>query len=141
MLGNVSNAVKQSYIDRIDRMEAEYQKAGSSGSFNAGVEGGKFVNDIAGLLAGGAGVVKGGALLTEKVVAQVVGAVIAQAQGNSALSGASGAALGEFIAQEMYPGIARTDLSEEQKQTISALGTLAARGLLAVWQTAVHQEQ
>ncbi|PWK07237.1 VENN motif pre-toxin domain-containing protein, partial [Pantoea ananatis] len=43
-----------------------------------------------------------------------------------ALSGASGAALGEFIAQEMYPGIARTDLSEEQKQTISALGTLAA---------------
>ncbi|PWK07238.1 hemagglutinin repeat-containing protein, partial [Pantoea ananatis] len=45
----------------------------------------------------------------------VVGAVIAQAQGNSALSGASGAALGEFIAQEMYPGIARTDLSEEQK--------------------------
>ncbi|WP_370607000.1 hemagglutinin repeat-containing protein [Pantoea ananatis] len=56
----------------------------------------------------------------------VVGAVIAQAQGNSALSGASGAALGEFIAQEMYPGIVRTDLSEEQKQTISALGTLAA---------------
>ncbi|MDI6536888.1 hemagglutinin repeat-containing protein [Pantoea ananatis] len=56
----------------------------------------------------------------------VVGAVIAQAQGNSALSGASGAALGEFIAQEMYSGIARTDLNEEQKQTISALGTLAA---------------
>nr|WP_275612068.1 hypothetical protein [Pantoea ananatis] len=66
----MSNAVKQSYIDR---MEAEYQKAGSSGSFNAGVEGGKLVNDIAGLLAGGAGVVKGGALLTEKVVAQVGG--------------------------------------------------------------------
>ncbi|SKA80491.1 Deoxyribonuclease NucA/NucB [Pantoea ananatis] len=126
MLGNVSNAVKQSYIDRIDRMEAEYQKAGSSGSFNAGVEGGKLVNDIAGLLAGGAGVVKGGALLTEKVVAQVVGAVIAQAQGNSVLSGTSGAALGEFIAQEMYPGIARTNLNEEQKQTIIALGTLAA---------------
>jgi len=45
----------------------------------------------------------------------VVGAVIAQAQGNSALSGASGAALGEFIAQEMYPGIARTDLNEMQR--------------------------
>nr|WP_258379106.1 VENN motif pre-toxin domain-containing protein [Pantoea ananatis] len=119
----MSNAVKQSYIDR---MEAEYQKAGSSGSFNAGVEGGKLVNDIAGLLAGGAGVVKGGALLTEKVVAQVVGAVIAQAQGNSVLSGTSWAALGEFIAQEMYPGIARTNLNEEQKQTISALRTLAA---------------
>ena len=72
VLGNVSDAVKQSYIDRIDRMEAEYQKAGASGSFNAGVEGGKLVTDIASLLAGGAGVVKGGAVLTEKVVAKVV---------------------------------------------------------------------
>ena len=60
VLGNVSDAVKQSYIDRINRMEVEYQKAGASGSFNAGVEGGKLVTDIAGLLAGGAGVVKGG---------------------------------------------------------------------------------
>ncbi|NEG81149.1 filamentous hemagglutinin [Pantoea agglomerans] len=75
VLGNVSDAVKQSYIDRIDRMEAEYQKAGSSGSFNAGVEGGKLVTDIAGLLAGGAGVVKGGAVLTEKVVAKSAGMV------------------------------------------------------------------
>ncbi|OXM19226.1 hypothetical protein CBI35_20550 [Pantoea sp. AV62] len=73
VLGNVSDAVKQSYIDRIDRMEAQYQKAGASGSFNAGVEGGKLVTDIAGLLAGGAGVVKGGAVLTEKVVAKVAG--------------------------------------------------------------------
>ncbi|MDR9379780.1 contact-dependent inhibition effector tRNA nuclease [Escherichia coli] len=73
ILGSLSDAVKQSYIDRIDRMEAEYQKAGTSGSFNAGVEGGKLITDIAGLLAGGAGVVKGGAVLTEKVVAKVVG--------------------------------------------------------------------
>ncbi|MEJ4044317.1 two-partner secretion domain-containing protein [Erwinia sp. SLM-02] len=73
VLGNVSDAVKQSYIDRIDRMEVEYQKAGASGSFNAGVEGGKLVTDIAGLLAGGAGVAKGGAVLTEKVVAKVAG--------------------------------------------------------------------
>ena len=72
VLGNVSDAVKQSYIDRIDRMEAEYQKAGASGSFNAGVEGGKLVTDIAGLLAGGAGVVKGGAVLVEKVAVKVV---------------------------------------------------------------------
>ena len=73
VLGNVSDAVKQSYIDRIDRMEAQYQRAGASGSFNAGVEGGKLVTDIAGLLTGGAGVVKGGAVLTEKVVAKVAG--------------------------------------------------------------------
>lgn len=75
VLGNVSDAVKQSYIDRIDRMEAEYQRAGASGSFNAGVEGGKLVTDIAGLLAGGAGVAKGGVLLTEKVVAKTTGIV------------------------------------------------------------------
>jgi filamentous hemagglutinin len=42
------------------------------------------------------------------------------------LSGASGAAIGEFIAQEMYPGVKRADLNEEQRQTISSLSTLAA---------------
>ncbi len=75
VLGNVSDAVKQSYIDRIDRMETQYQQAGASGSFNAGVEGGKLVTDIAGLLAGGAGIVKGGVVLTEKVVAKTTGMV------------------------------------------------------------------
>jgi len=56
----------------------------------------------------------------------VVGAVTAYASGNAALVGASGAAMGEYIAQQMYPGVKREDLSEEQRQTISALGTLAA---------------
>ncbi len=56
----------------------------------------------------------------------VLGAVMAQINGNSALAGASGAVMGEYIAQQMYPGIKREDLTEEQRQTISALGTLAA---------------
>jgi filamentous hemagglutinin len=56
----------------------------------------------------------------------VLGAVTAAVNGNSALAGASGAVMGEYIAQQMYPGIKREDLSEEQRQTISALGTLAA---------------
>ena len=56
----------------------------------------------------------------------VLGAVTAAVNGNSALAGASGAVMGEFIAQQMYPGISRDDLTEEQRQTISALGTLAA---------------
>ncbi|CNJ09617.1 putative hemolysin [Yersinia intermedia] len=56
----------------------------------------------------------------------VLGAVMAQVNGNSALAGASGAVMGEYIAQKMYPGINREDLTEEQRQTISALGTLAA---------------
>ncbi|MCX8965703.1 filamentous hemagglutinin N-terminal domain-containing protein [Erwinia psidii] len=56
----------------------------------------------------------------------VLGAVVAQINGNSALAGAAGATTGEYIAQQLYPGVKREDLSEEQKQTISALGTLAA---------------
>ncbi len=42
------------------------------------------------------------------------------------VAGASGAVMGEYIAQQLYPGVKRSDLSEEQRQTISALGTLAA---------------
>ncbi|MCK8205069.1 hypothetical protein LW974_17700, partial [Erwinia amylovora] len=34
----------------------------------------------------------------------VVGAVVAQASGHSALAGAAGATTGEFIAQQLYPG-------------------------------------
>ncbi|MGQ8707882.1 hemagglutinin repeat-containing protein [Serratia sp. TSA_198.1] len=75
VLGNVSDAVKQSYIERIDKMEAEYQKAGASGSFNSGIEGGKLLTDIASLAAGGAGLAKGGVVLTEKVAAKVIGKV------------------------------------------------------------------
>jgi len=56
----------------------------------------------------------------------VLGAVTSYAANNSALAGASGAAMGEYIAQQLYPGVKRNDLSEEQRQTISALGMLAA---------------
>ncbi|EFE97195.1 Uncharacterised protein [Serratia odorifera] len=111
VLGNVSDAVKQSYIDRIDRMEAEYQRAGASGSFNAGVEGGKLVTDIAGLLAGGAGVVKGGAVLTEKVVARVAGkAESAIVNAGKATSGAENAAL--------YPKL-KNDLLQQNLNNIA----------------------
>ncbi|MNJ35504.1 hypothetical protein D3C77_302460 [compost metagenome] len=64
---------------------------------------------------------------TARIMAQaVLGAVVAQAQGNSASSGAAGAATGELIAARLYPNIKREDLSEAQRQTISALSTLAA---------------
>ncbi|MDH0661518.1 hemagglutinin repeat-containing protein [Pseudomonas sp. GD03858] len=60
----------------------------------------------------------------------VLGAVVAQAQGNSAAAGAAGAAGGELaarlIAQQLYGTTDGNALSEEQKQTISALSTLAA---------------
>lgn len=56
----------------------------------------------------------------------VLGAVVAQAQGNSAGAGAAGAGTGELIAARLYPDIKTENLSEEQRQTISALSTLAS---------------
>lgn len=60
----------------------------------------------------------------------VLGAVVANAQGNSAAAGAAGAATGEamamLISKALYGGVASDQLSEEQKQTVSALATLAA---------------
>lgn len=72
LLGNVTDIVKQSYLARIEAAEAQYQKAGASGSFNAGLEYGKLLAEGASLVAGGVGVVKGGALLTEKITAKLV---------------------------------------------------------------------
>ncbi|MGA4635499.1 hemagglutinin repeat-containing protein [Pseudomonas solani] len=60
----------------------------------------------------------------------VLAAVVAKAQGNSAAAGAAGAVSGELmaelIAKKLYSDIPVKDLSEEQKQTVSALSTLAA---------------
>ena len=60
----------------------------------------------------------------------VVGAVASYAFGNNALAGAAGGVSGELMAglvmKQLYPGKTVGDLSETEKQTISALGTLAA---------------
>ena len=57
----------------------------------------------------------------------ILGGAVAALQGNSA---AAGAATGELAARAimaaMYPGKAVSDLSEEQKQTVSALATISA---------------
>ncbi|OON33563.1 hypothetical protein BTJ39_23965 [Izhakiella australiensis] len=50
----------------------------------------------------------------------VLGAVTAQLQDGSALAGAAGASAGEYIAQQLYPGVDKSKLSEEQKQSSSA---------------------
>ncbi|HAT6805156.1 TPA: filamentous hemagglutinin [Citrobacter freundii] len=58
----------------------------------------------------------------------VANAVLASVQGQNALAGAAGAATGELmgmIAQEMY-GNPVSELSETEKQTISALATIAS---------------
>ncbi|UNH23519.1 hypothetical protein [Moellerella wisconsensis] len=56
----MTDAVRQSYISRFNKMEAEYQKAGTEGAFKAGGEGDKLIFDIAGTFAGGVGIAKGG---------------------------------------------------------------------------------
>ncbi|MFG0582765.1 hemagglutinin repeat-containing protein [Pseudomonas sp. zjy_9] len=60
----------------------------------------------------------------------VLGAVVAQAQGNSAGAGAAGAVTGELIAgviiKQLYGDVKPQDLTEDQKQKVSALSTLAS---------------
>lgn len=71
-LGKITDTVKQDYINRINKLESEYQKAGVSGSYKAGLEAGKLTANVASLFAGGLGVAKGAAVLTEKMVAKFV---------------------------------------------------------------------
>ncbi|GKW01861.1 hypothetical protein PEC301877_06760 [Pectobacterium carotovorum subsp. carotovorum] len=60
----------------------------------------------------------------------VVGAVVAQLSGQDAAAGAIGASSGELIARaimaDQYPGKTSNDLTEEEKQSVSALSTLAS---------------
>ena len=67
---------------------------------------------------------------TARLVAHaILGAVVAELQGNSALSGGAGAVVGEvaadIIRKQLY-GKDVKDLTEEEKQTISALSQLAS---------------
>ncbi|WP_214069485.1 hemagglutinin repeat-containing protein, partial [Photorhabdus hainanensis] len=70
-------------------------------------------------------------IATNTLAHAILGAVAAEVSGNNALSGAAGAASGELAAQvlikQLYgDGANVSELTEEQKQTISTLSTLAA---------------
>ncbi|HFP3811779.1 TPA: contact-dependent inhibition toxin CdiA [Escherichia coli] len=60
----------------------------------------------------------------------ILGGAVAAMQGNNVAAGAAGAATGELaaraIAGMLYPGVKQSDLTEEQKQTISTLATVSA---------------
>jgi len=60
----------------------------------------------------------------------ILGGAVAALQGNSAAAGAAGAATGELAANaimaSLYPGKTADELDESQKQTISALATIAS---------------
>ncbi len=72
IVGNVAESVKLSYIERIDRLAREYERAGPGGAFKAGVEAGKLFVDAASWLAGGAGIAKSGVALTGKIAVKAV---------------------------------------------------------------------
>ncbi|WP_448511158.1 hemagglutinin repeat-containing protein, partial [Photorhabdus sp. MH8.4] len=70
-------------------------------------------------------------VVTNTLAHAILGAVAAEVSGNNALAGAAGAAGGELAARELMKHIHGenakvSDLSEEEKQTISTLSTLAA---------------
>ncbi|MCG7366324.1 VENN motif pre-toxin domain-containing protein [Pantoea sp. ACRSH] len=69
-------------------------------------------------------------VLTNTMAHAVAGAVLAQIAGGSAAAGAAGAAGGELAAKAivkvMYPDTDISDLTESQKQMVSALSQMAA---------------
>uniref|UniRef100_UPI001925E173 VENN motif pre-toxin domain-containing protein n=1 Tax=Cedecea sulfonylureivorans TaxID=3051154 RepID=UPI001925E173 len=60
----------------------------------------------------------------------ILGGAVAAMQGNSAAAGAAGAGAGELAARAIagiyYPGVKMSDLTEEQKQTVSTLASISA---------------
>jgi len=107
-------------IENHAEYDVQHQSAGMS---TGGSIGGQFAGNMAnGMLAGLNG--SGSADSTTKA------AVASYASGNNALAGAAGAVSGELMAKlvmnQLYPGKAVSDLTETEKQTISALGTLVA---------------
>ncbi|XBW25729.1 VENN motif pre-toxin domain-containing protein [Pectobacterium colocasium] len=78
---------------------------------------------------------KGNVNIAANAVAHaVLGGIVAEASGNSALAGAAGAATGELaarvIADRLYPGKAISEMTESEKQTVTTLSLLAG-GLAA----------
>ncbi|WP_391528553.1 hemagglutinin repeat-containing protein [Photorhabdus akhurstii] len=70
-------------------------------------------------------------VVTNTLAHAILGAVAAEVSGSNALAGAAGAAGGELAARELMKhihgkNVKVSDLSEEEKQTISTLSTLAA---------------
>ncbi|MFG1172490.1 hemagglutinin repeat-containing protein [Erwiniaceae bacterium CAU 1747] len=146
---NATEKEKAGYLDALRNSDAyknEMKKYGKGSALQQGIQAataavqGLAGGDIAKAIAGGSSPYLAEVIhkmttdpKTDKVNTEanlmahaVLGAVVAQINGNSALAGASGAVAGEYIAQQLYPGVAKKDLTEEQRQTVSALGTLAA---------------
>ncbi|HFQ7088560.1 TPA: hemagglutinin repeat-containing protein [Raoultella planticola ATCC 33531] len=143
---NATEKERTAYIDALrnsDVYKAEMAKYGTGSAVQQGLQAataaiqGLSGGDIAKAIAGGtapyiAEVIKQTAPdEASRIMAHAaVAGVIAAVQGNSAAAGAAGAAttalMGEAIKKTLYGDILVNQLSEDQKQTLVTLGTLAA---------------
>nr|WP_254770982.1 HNH/ENDO VII family nuclease [Bartonella harrusi] len=78
--GEVLATIGRSYVERIDHLTAEYERAGASGAFNAGLEIGKLLTEVAALFAGGAGLAKGGVKLIGKLTEKALNKLAVKAE-------------------------------------------------------------
>ncbi|HHS9579549.1 TPA: hemagglutinin repeat-containing protein [Raoultella planticola] len=143
---NATEKERTAYIDALrnsDVYKAEMAKYGTGSAVQQGLQAataaiqGLSGGDIAKAIAGGAApyiaeVIKQTAPdEASRIMAHAaVAGVIAAVQGNSAAAGSAGAAttalMGEAIKKTLYGDIPVNQLSEDQKQTLVTLGTLAA---------------
>ncbi|MCI3600470.1 VENN motif pre-toxin domain-containing protein, partial [Escherichia coli] len=143
---NATEKQRQEYLAKLRDTQAyrnEMAKYGTGGDIQRGIQAataalqGLAGGNLAGALAGTSAPELAHLLKsTEKdpavnaIAHAILGGAVAAMQGNNVAAGAAGAATGELaaraIAGMLYPGVKQSDLSEEQKQTISTLATVSA---------------
>ncbi|MDF7675804.1 VENN motif pre-toxin domain-containing protein, partial [Neisseriaceae bacterium ESL0693] len=124
IFGNVSDALKQEYSKRIDNLINQYEQAGASGSFQAGVEIGRLLTDAGTLVAGGIGVGKGVAKVTEKVVSKISkqGVGYSEALINNGIKLEIDPNKFNYLYGNVSSGIHNIDRSTQLAQTMRKLG-------------------
>ncbi|WP_337101998.1 contact-dependent inhibition effector tRNA nuclease [Escherichia coli] len=143
---NATEKQRQEYLAKLRDTQAyrnEMAKYGTGSEIQRGIQAataalqGLVGGNLAGALAGASAPELAHLLKsTEKdpavnaIAHAILGGAVAAMQGNNAAAGAAGAATEELaaraIAGMLYPGVKQSDLSEEQKQTISTLATVSA---------------
>lgn len=143
---NVTEKQRQEYLAKLRDTQAyrdEMAKYGTGSEIQRGIQAataalqGLAGGNLAGALAGASAPELAHLLKsTEKdpavnaIAHAILGGAAAAMQGHNVAAGAAGAATGELaaraIAGMLYPGVKQSDLSEEQKQTISTLATVSA---------------
>ncbi|SNY66527.1 filamentous hemagglutinin [Enterobacter sp. CC120223-11] len=144
---NATEKERQDYLAGLRNSQAykdEMQKYGTGSDIQRGIQAataalqGLAGGNIAGALAGASAPELAHLLkkptednaAVNAIAHAILGGAVAAIQGNSAAAGAAGAASGELIARAIagiyYPGVKMSELTEDQKQTISSLASISA---------------